>query len=157
MRLGLRACEVAALTLDDFDWQNGTVSVCGRPGRRETLPLPREAGEAVAEYLQAGRPECPGRHLFVRAQAPRRDSLSIVAVSCIVRRAAKRAGLDDLPSMGSHQLRHHFAACMLRDGASLEDVGLMLRHRHPDTTRICAKVDLEALRTVAPAWPGGAA
>lgn len=156
-RLGLRAGEVAALTLDDFDWQNGTVSVCGRPGRRETLPLPQEAGAAVAEYLQAGRPECAGRHLFVRAQAPRRDPLSVGAVSCIVRRAAQRAGLDNLPSMGARQLRHHFATGMLRDGASLEDIGLMLRHRHPDTTRIYAKVDLEALRTVAPAWPGSAA
>ena len=74
----------------------------------------------------------------------------------IVRRALTRAGIDS-PFKGAHLLRHSLATRMLRNGASLEDIGQILRHRHPETTQIYAKVDLDALRALAPAWPGGAA
>ena len=154
-RLGLRAGEVATLTLDDFDWNAGTVTVSGKGQRREPLPLPTEVGEAVAAYLRDGRPQSPTRSLFLRARAPLEAFRSYHAVADVVRRALKRAGLD-LPFRGSHLLRHSLATGMLRNGATLEDIGQILRHRHPDTTRIYAKVAIEALRTVAPAWPGGA-
>lgn len=155
-RLGLRADEAAALTLDDFDWNAGTLSLTGKGQRRETLPLPHEVGEAVAEYLRDGRPQCPTRHLFVRARAPYRAFRSADAVSHAVRRSHKRAGLD-FPLKGAHQLRHALATGMLRDGASLEDIGQILRHADPESTQIYAKVGLESLRTVASVWPGGAA
>ena len=155
-RLGLRAGEVATLTLDDFDWHAGTVTVSGKGQRREPLPLPSEVGEAVAAYLRDDRPQSPARSLFLRARAPQVGFRSYGAVGDVVRRALQRAGLD-LPFQGSHLLRHSLATSMLRNGATLEDIGQILRHRHPDTTRIYAKVAIEALRTVAPAWPGGAA
>lgn len=155
-RLGLRAGEVAQLTLDDFNWNEGTLSLTGKGQRREALPLLHEVGEAVTEYLQDGRPQCPTRHLFVRARAPYRPFRSQHAVGDLVRRAQERAGLD-LPGKGAHLLRHSLATGMLRDGATLDDIGQILRHRHPDTTRIYAKVDLESLRTVAAVWPGGVA
>ena len=155
-RLGLRGGEVAALTLDDFDWREGIVTVPGKGSRREPLPLPREVGEALADYLRHDRPSCPTRRLFVRLKAPHRGFRSTVAVCGIVRRALARAGIDP-PCKGAHLLRHSLATGMLRNGASLEEIGQILRHRHPETTQIYAKCDLEGLRALAPAWPGGAA
>ena len=155
-RLGLRAGEVAKLALDDFDWNEGTVTVSGKGQRREPLPLPSEVGEAVAAYLRDDRPQSPARAVFLRARAPQEGLRSYQAVGDVVRRALRRAGLD-LPFRGSHLLRHSLATGMLRNGATLEDIGQILRHRRPDTTRIYAKVAIEALRTVASAWPGGTA
>ena len=154
-RLGLRGGEVAALTLDDFDWAKGLVTLSGKGQRREALPLPEDVGRAVAAYLRDGRPPCATRRVFVRAIAPYRGFSSTMAVCDIVRRALARAGID-APLKGAHVLRHSLACGMLRNGASLEEIGRILRHRHPETTQIYAKLDLEALRTLAPAWPGGA-
>ena len=156
-RLGLRGGEVAELTLDDFDWDSGIVNVSGKGQRREPLPLPCDVGEAVAGYLRNGRPAgCPTRRVFVRLQAPQRGFVSSAAITGVVRRALGRAQLDP-PCKGAHLLRHSLATAMLRNGASLEDIGQILRHRHPETTQIYAKCDLEALRTVAVPWPGAAA
>ena len=155
-RLGLRGGEAAALTLDDFDWDAGIVTVSGKGQRSEPLPLPSEVGEAVADYLRNGRPTgCPTRRVFVRLAAPHRGFASTAAIDDVVRRALARARLDP-PFKGAHLLRHSLATGMLRNGATLEDIGQILRHHHPETTQIYAKLDLEALRTVAPAWPGGA-
>lgn len=155
-RLGLRASEVVALTLDDFDWSAGVVSVPGKDQRREPLPLPSEVGEAVAEYLRAARPPCSTRRLFIRMRAPHQGFGSYQAISYVVRRALERAGVDP-PFKGTHTLRHSLATTMLGHGASLEEIGRILRHAHPETTQIYARVDFEALRPLAPAWPGGVA
>ena len=154
-RLGLRAGEAAAMTLDDLDWDNGLVTVSGKGQRREPLPLPQEAGEALVAYLRDGRPRCCTRRLFIRIRAPHRGFANGTAICNVVWRALARAGIDP-PFKGSHLLRHSLATGMLRNGASLEDIGQILRHRHPETTQIYAKLDFEALRTLAPAWPGGA-
>ena len=154
-RLGLRGGEVAAMTLDDLDWDAGVVFVSGKSQRREPLPLPREVGEALATYLRDGRPRCSTRRVFVRVRAPHRGFAGPAAVGDLVRRALARVGIDP-PRKGSHLLRHSLATAMLRHGASLEEIGQILRHRHPETTQIYAKVDLEALRALAPTWPGGA-
>ena len=150
-RLGLRGGEVAALTLDDFDWDAGTVSVFGKGPRREPLPLPCEVGEAVVSYLRDGRPAaCLTRRVFVRLDAPHRGFASTAAIDNIVRRALTRAQLDP-PFKGAHLLRHSFATGMLRSGATLEDIGQILRHRHPETTQIYAKLDNAAFQTM-PRW-----
>ena len=154
-RLGLRGGEVATLTLDDVDWDKGLVTIAGKGQRREALPLPEEVGSALAAYLRDGRPSCATRRVFVRAKAPYRGFRSTSAVCCIVRRALARAGID-APLKGAHLLRRSLACGMLNNGASLEEIGQILRHRHPETTQIYAKLDLEALRALAPAWPGGA-
>lgn len=154
-RLGLRAGEVIALTLDDLDWDKGVVTVPGKGQRREPLPLPDEVGEALVRYLQDGRPPCNTRCVFVRISAPHRGFAGAAAICDVVRRALMRAGIDP-PFKGSHMLRHSLATEMLRHGASLEDIGQILRHRHPETTQIYAKVDLEALRALVQTWPGGA-
>jgi site-specific recombinase XerD len=155
-RLGLRAGEVVGMTLDDLDWDAGELVVRGKGGRHDRMPLPRDVGQALATYVRQGRPPCVSRRVFICARAPRRGFTSSVAVCTIVRRALARAGLHP-PSQGAHLLRHTLATELLRRGASLAEIGEILRHRHPDTTAIYAKVDLRALRAVAPPWPGGAA
>lgn len=154
-RLGLRAGEVVAMDLDDVDWEAGELVVRGKGGRRDRLPLPRDVGAAVAAYLRRGRPICSTRRVFVRARAPLRGFANSIAICTIVERALTRAGLNP-PRKGAHLLRHSLACTMLRRGASLAEIGEILRHRSPDTTAIYAKVDVAALRALAPAWPGSA-
>lgn len=154
-RLGLRAGEVVALTLDDIDWEAGELTVRGKGGREDRLPIPLDVGQAMATYLRQGRPrDCSTRRLFVRRRAPLRGFASSVAVCTIVRRALARAGIAS-PRKGAHLLRHSLATEMLRKGASLAEIGEILRHRLVDTTSIYAKVDLVALRALAHPWPSG--
>ncbi len=155
--LGLRACEVVRLTLDDIDWGNAEMTVIGKSNRHDVLPLPHEIGEALVAYLQAGRPNCATRRLFVGRYAPVRGFQSSAAIAHIVRRALARAGIERPGRGAAHLLRHSLATKMLRNGASLEEIGQILRHQSPDSTRIYAKVDLDVLRPLAPTWPGGAA
>jgi site-specific recombinase XerD len=154
-RLGLRASEVVRLALDDIDWDAGHVSVCGKAGYRAALPLPADVGAALAAYLRHGRPPSACRRVFLRARAPIGGFKGASAVDSIVRDALTRAGLR-APTTGAHQFRHGVATQMLRHGASLTEIGEVLRHRSPETTKIYAKVDVDALRTLALRWPGGA-
>jgi site-specific recombinase XerD len=153
-RLGLRAGEVAFLELEDIDWKNGSLSVHGKSGRRTQLPLPKDVGEAIVAYLRHGRPRSTSRRVFLRARAPIRGFLTQCAVGSIVRHAILRAGIE-APTTGAHQFRHGLATQMLRQGASLAQIGELLGHKSPETTKIYTKVDLEALRTLALPWPGG--
>jgi site-specific recombinase XerD len=154
-RLGLRAGEVVAMELDDIDWERAELVVRGKGGREDRLPWPRGVGAAVAAYLRDGRPNCSSRRVFVRARAPRRGFVGPVAICDVVKRGLKRAGLEP-PRKGAHTLRHALACTMLRRGAALSEIGQLLRHRSPNTTAIYAKVDLVALRALAPAWPHSA-
>jgi integrase/recombinase XerD len=153
-RLGLRSGEVAGLELGDIDWNAGQVSVRGKRGHRTALPLPRDVGAAIAAYLRHGRPWSTSRRVFLRSRAPRCGFLSSSGIGSLIRHALQRAGIQ-APTMGAHQFRHGLATQMLRRGASLAEIGEVLRHRHPQTTTIYTKVDLTALRTLALPWPGG--
>ncbi len=150
-RLGLRGGEVAALRLADVDWRAGEVVVRGKAARVERLPLPSEVGEALACYLTTARPRCACPALFVTARAPY-QALTNTCIRAIVGRACATAGL---PQLGAHRLRHTLATELLRAGASLADVGQVLRHRSQLSTAIYAKVDHTALRALAQPWPGG--
>ena len=154
VRLGVRAGEVAALKLDDVDWSSGQITVRGKGKRCERLPLPADVGEAIAAYLQDGRPaRAQDRALFVRVKAPL-GALSGTGITGVVLHAARRAGLGEIRA---HRLRHTAATEMLRAGGSLPEIGQLLRHRHVLTTAIYAKVDREALREIARPWPGARA
>ena len=154
-RLGLRAGEVVSMELDDIDWRAGEIAVRGKGQQRDRLPLLQEVGEALTTYLRRDRPRVPTRRVFVRVRAPLRGFAGPVAISCIVRRAIERA---DLPVLGkgvaAHLLRHSLATGLLRDGASMAEIGELLRHRTPATTEIYAKVDIRSLRSLAQPWPG---
>jgi integrase/recombinase XerD len=151
-RLGLRAGEVACLRLDDMDWRSGEITVRGKGNRSERLPLPFDVGEVLVAYLTAGHPGAAAarNRVFARVRAPR-GPLTRGAVTQVVARAAQRAGFEPFYA---HRLRHTAATEMLRGGGSLEEIGQVLRHHHRATTAIYAKVDIEALRTVARPWPG---
>lgn len=155
-RLGLRACEVVHMTLNDIDWDVGELIVRGKGERLDRLPIPKDVGRALAEYLRHDRARCALRRVFLCAKAPRKGFSSSVAISTIVRRAIDRAGLRT-PTKGAHLLRHSLATALLRRGASLAEIGELLRHRSPDTTALYAKVDFDSLRDIAQPWPGGVA
>jgi site-specific recombinase XerD len=153
-RLGLRAGEVAALRLQDVDWRRGEITVVGKGDRRDRLPLPSDVGEALVSYLDASRPAgTAGREVFLGVRAPHR-ALTRGAVTQLVASASRRCGLGVIYA---HRLRHTAATTMLHAGASLEEIGQVLRHRHVLTTAGYAKVDHERLRTLARPWPGGLA
>lgn len=151
-RLGVRGGEVADLELGDVDWRGGEVTIRGKGNRIDRLPLPVDVGEALASYLMAGRPRCDAATVFCTVRAPYRR-LSSAAVRAIMGHACQRAGLD---RVGAHRLRHSLATEMLRAGASLPEVGQVLRHRSDLATSVYAKVDDHALRVLARRWPGGA-
>ena len=149
-RMGLRAREVAALTLEDVDWRSGIVVISGKGGRRDQLPLPRDVAEAVIAYLRDGRAAAAlDRAVFVRSLAPHRG-LTGYGVGHAVARAAGRAGLD---RVRPHQLRYLAATAMQAAGAPLAEIGQVLRHDDERTTSLYAKVDVAALRPLAPPWP----
>lgn len=154
-RLGLRASEVVGLRLEDIDWDEGAICIRGPAQRCDRLPLPADVGAAIVAYLRDGRPACVARNVFIRSRAPQRALLGPSAVSCVVLRALRRAGIDT-PLKGAHLLRHSLATNMLGSGASLGEIAEILRHRNPQTTTIYAKVDLVSLHALALPWPGGA-
>lgn len=154
-RLGLRACEVAALTLDDIDWHHGEVTIRGKGNRHERLPLPAGVGAAVAAYLQRGRPRAPEgcRSVFLRARAPG-GPLALSGVQTVVRDASGRAGLT---VFGPRRLRQSAATRIHRSGASLAVVAEVLRHHDTRVTMVYVDVEQAALGDLARPWPGGEA
>ena len=152
-RLGLRAGEIVSLELENIRWETAEIDVCGKRSQRKRFPLPEDVGEAIAAYLKEARPRCSSRRVFLRAKAPYRGLGHASTVDTIVSRALKRAGLDP-PLKGAHLFRHSLATRMLRNGATLTEIGQILHHANPDTTSIYAKVDISGLRALAMPWPG---
>ena len=151
-RLGLRAGDVVALRLGDIDWKQGRLRVAGK-GRRETrLPLPQDAGDAILGYLEKERPTTAIDHVFLTARAPIRP-MSTSGLRDVLQHALERIDMHP-SSRGTHLLRHSFATRLLREGATLDMIGAVLRHRDVNTTALYAKVDVGLLRRVAQPWPG---
>jgi integrase/recombinase XerD len=151
-RLGLRACEAAAIQLGDVGWRAGELAVRGKGGCIDHLPLPPDVGEALAGYLLHGRPAgCASASLFLSDLAPR-QAISACGVRAVVARACARAGM---PRIGAHRLRHTVASQLLNAGAPLPEIGQVLRHRSLLSTAAYAKIDRDRLRALARPWPGG--
>ena len=155
-KLGLRADEVATLTLDDIDWRSGEMLVRAKGRQRARMPMPPDVGAAVVAYLRDSRPTSSCRRLFLRSLAPNVGFASGCAITMIAKAALERAGIRGYAHQGAHIFRHSLATELLRSGATLAEIGQLLRHESHDTTRIYAKVDIEALRTLSLPWPGGA-
>jgi site-specific recombinase XerD len=154
-KLGLRAGEVATLTLDDVDWRSGEMLIRAKGRQRARIPIPPDVGAAVAAYLRDSRPKSSCRRLFLRTLAPNVGFASGCAITMVAKTALDRAGIRGYAHQGAHLFRHSLATELLRSGATLSEIGQLLRHENHDTTRIYAKVDIEALRTLSLPWPGG--
>ena len=152
-RLGLRAGDIVQLRLQDIDWKEATIQVCGKSRRQTQLPLSQEVGQAIVDYLQRGRLATCNDQLFLRSRAPFRGLRSHCAVSVLVDREICRAGVAKPARGAAHLLRHSVACSMLRQGASLQEIADLLRHRSVETTQIYAKVDVVALAQIAQPWP----
>jgi site-specific recombinase XerD len=152
-RLGLRAGDIVDLHLSDLDWQNAWVQVCGKGRRQTRLPLTQELGDALVAYLRHGRPHTDTDRMFVCCRAPFRPFAAHHAVSVIVDRAMRRAGVTPPGRGAAHLLRHSVATSLLRQGASLQDIATVLRHRSIQTTQIYAKVDVSTLSQITQPWP----
>lgn len=155
-KLGLRADEVATLTLDDVDWRAGEMLVRAKGRQRTRMPMASDVGEAIVAYLRDGRPKSSCRQLFLRSLAPHTGFASASAITWIAKMALERAGINGCAHQGAHIFRHSLATELLRSGATLSEIGHLLRHNSHDTTMIYAKVDIEALRSLSLPWPGGA-
>jgi len=152
-RLGLRAGDIVQMRLQDIDWNSAWLHVSGKGRQQTRLPLSQEVGQAIATYLQEGRPPASTDLLFLRSRAPFRGFRSHPTVSVIVASAMRRARIKR-PSRGAaHLLRHSIASSMLRQGASLQEISALLRHRSIETTEIYAKVDVRGLQQLAQPWP----
>ncbi len=139
--------------MGDIDWEGAWVYVSGKGRRQDRLPLTQEIGHAIVDYMQNGRPQTESDVMFIRCLAPLCGFSSPVAVSHIVGRAMKQAGVICRGRGAAHVLRHSVATSMLRQGASLQDIATILRHRSTETTEIYAKVDVDSLREIAQPWP----
>ena len=152
-RLGLRAPEVIAILLEDIDWRAGEILIRGKGKRHDRMPLPVDVGEAIVAYLRDGRAS-GARHLFVSRQPPHRPFTSSAVVNRVLRKAFDKTGLQPpQQQVRTHLLRHSLAVDMLTRGASLDEIGDLLRHRSRMTTTIYARYDIDALRSVARDWP----
>ncbi|TNB81540.1 integrase [Pseudomonas sp. Fig-3] len=158
-RLGLRAAEVIAIQLDDIDWRAGELLVRGKGKLHDRLPITVEVGDALSCYLREERGPATCRTLFVTHRAPNHPFKNGQIVNTILKDALKATGQKPVtPYVGSHLLRHSLATQLVNTGASLDEIGHVLRHRTRSSTMIYARLDLEGLRSIAQPWPvaGGA-
>jgi site-specific recombinase XerD len=153
-RLGLRASEVSCLSLDDIDWRAGLLRVNGKGGRVATMPLPKDVGAAISDYILHGRPTSASRTIFHRVQTPCTPFNTATPVILIAGRALRRAKVTGTRSHHAHIFRHTLATTAVRSGVSLTELAQLLRHKDPNTTRIYAKFDIDGLRSLSRPWAG---
>lgn len=151
-RLAVRGGEVARLELADIDWRAGELTVRGKGGRVDVLPLPADVGAAIADYLLHARPATAARNVFITVKAPF-TALAVSSVTVLVGAACARAGVA---RFGPHGLRHATACDLLAAGASMEEIGQLLRHAQQRTTAIYARLDQARLAELAMPCPQGA-
>jgi len=145
---GLRAREVAALTLDALDWSRERLAVPERKaGHSMAYPLSPIVGAAIIDYLRHGRPESTERAVFLRAFAPY-TPLGWQAISQLTTNRLRKAGIA-VARPGSHTLRHTCVQRLVEAQFSLKAIGDYVGHSLPKSTEIYTKIDLEALREMA--------
>ena len=150
-RLGLRGSDIVTLRFTDINWQEATLMVSGKSRRQTRLPLPQDVGDALLHYLEYARPPVELNRVFMTSIAPWKP-ISRQVVGKTAARAIKRAGIQ-APTSGSRVFRHSAATTMLRQGASLQTIGDILRHTSIETSAHYAKVDTALLQQVARPWP----
>lgn len=144
---GLRAREVASVTLDDIDWKNEKLRIRERKaGHSAVYPLSAVVGNAILEYLQKDRPPASDRHLFYRVDAPK-TPLTWKSVGSLARHYLIVSGIA-VSRKGSHTLRHTCVQRLVDAEFSLKVIGDYVGHRSPESTRIYSKVDIKSLSEI---------
>ncbi|MCC6812255.1 MAG: tyrosine-type recombinase/integrase [Deltaproteobacteria bacterium] len=154
--LGLRNGEIRELVPRDIDWRNGHIRIRRTKTRKERIvPLTKEVGKALADYLLHGRPTVPAKQIFVRHRAPYGPFVCAGAISEVVEKYAERVGIKS-PRLGSHLLRHSLATRLVNKGVPIKHIADVLGHESINTTAIYTKVDRASLDDIALPFPGGA-
>ncbi len=145
---GLRACEVAKLTLDDIDWKHERLQIPDRKaGNCTAYPLAGVVAEALIDYLKNGRSETAERRFFLRVVAPQ-GALGTGGVGASVALYLQKAGIK-VHRAGSHTLRHTCVQRLIDAEFPLKTIGDYVGHRRSQSTEVYAKVAIETLREVA--------
>ncbi|MDB3935728.1 site-specific integrase [Granulosicoccus sp.] len=145
---GLRAREVATMTLDDIDWTHERLSIPDRKAAHNTaFPLTEAVGEAIVEYLCHSRPESDERAVFLCAVAPFK-AVDYSVISVRTAHCLRKAGIA-VSRAGSHTLRHTCVRRLVNSKIPLKAIGDFIGHRSPKSTEIYTKIDIEGLREVA--------
>jgi integrase/recombinase XerD len=151
---GLRAGEITALRLSDVDWTHDRLRIHhSKTGAHSELPLLREPGEAILDYLRKGRPKSTQREVFLRACAPYR-ALRAGSLHSVLEPRLKVAGVVPWGRKGPHAWRHARAAALLRQAVPLKVIGDVFAHRSAASTMAYVKLDVEQLRGIALELPG---
>ena len=144
---GMRATEVAALRLDQVDWQQRVIRIFRLKRRQpQVYPLLPSVAEALARYIDIIRPAMPYPEVFIGLHSPHRP-LSRAGIYKVVSPRFLALGIEAVHH-GPHALRHACATRLIADGLTLKEIGDHLGHRSVEATRTYAKVDLAALRQV---------
>ena len=145
---GLRAREVAALTLDNIDWRHDRLRIPERKaGHSTAYPLSPFVGAAIIDYLKNGRPRTLSRYVFLHVTYPR-GPITHVAVADRAAHYLHKAGIA-VARAGSHTLRHTCVQRLVDAGWPLKQIGDYVGHGDPRSTEIYSKVALDMLREVA--------
>ena len=148
---GLRGGEICNLKLSDIDWENNTVHVIHKKGNKEShYPLLPEIGNAIADYLQHGRPEVNLPYVFLSAGRPIKKTTTASfshGVAGLIRRS--NIAVPKGKKTGCHVLRHSCATMLLEEGTEMSVISEVLAHTSTETTGIYTKVDIKHLRQCA--------
>lgn len=151
-RLGLRSIDVKRLELDDFDWPGNRLWVRqAKTGHRIQLPLLKDVGWAVIDYIRHGRPTADYRQVFLRHTAPIgpfSDQDHLHQILCKHARTA-HVTLSDHRRHGMHSLRHTLATRLMEGGTPIEEIADILGHQSVGTTGVYLKTSLGLLRQCA--------
>jgi site-specific recombinase XerD len=159
-RLGLRSIDVKRLTFDDLDWPGNRLFVTqAKTGHRLQLPLLKDVGWAVIDYLRTGRPVCEAPQVFVRHTAPigpfsDQDHLHQILVK---HARVAHVPISEKRRHGMHSLRHTLATRLMENGTPLEQIADVLGHQSVEATGVYLKSSLGLLAKCAldPDAPAG--
>jgi len=145
-RLGLRASDICGLQFSNIDWDRNTIHIIQYKTQRVVeLPLLKDVGEAIINYLRYGRPYSNLPQLFLTAKAPY-QVLRREALSCAIARIMKDSGIDvNQRQLGPHVMRHSLASRLLKNGIPLPVISETLGHQRTQTTMEYIRVDLDSL------------
>ena len=147
-RLGLRGIDVKGLEFADFDWPGNRLFVMqAKTGGRVQLPLLKDVGWAVIDYMRHGRPACDCPQVFVRHTAPigpfsDQDHLHQILVK---HARVARVPISEKRRHGMHSLRHTLATRLMEDGTPIEQIADILGHQSVRSTGVYLKSSLRLL------------